>query len=540
MKSMLQKSPPHVELDSSHGLTLRLFSEDRPFIRKLILNRVTNIPFKDLFPKHFSFDRIDEKSLLTTIYFEECSKKLKNYFEGILYELELGISSPYHAARILEMNAFSMDEKKGLIQDRILAVIHRFPRLFDYDLFQEMQRFLLTVSDQYFRMRSVREIGKTLMAFYVIRQRVFSKSEKSLRERHVEVKLFRRRLMLPLGSQDVLEVIIGMNSLRENELFKKEHLLKAIQNILPEAKLIAGSDYLDQEKKQSLHLITLEIEKEKGFEKGELLDLKRWLPRIIKGKIEHLQRALFMPRNEEEILKHLITLGQELRFFSDLPQVILSFEKQTETKLVFTVILARLLLPDEVSLEDLLFSSSLQIQIDRIKYLGMLRKKYPKEGAVLNVELSLKGFLREDLSIDLYRARQSILSHFHKIFGRVRDYNGGMISRQNEVFQVLEKTLGRVGRTYHHLLETFFHSLFPLEKRSIVDPHILKHFFLLLVEKMETGQTAVTKEVGGYHYTVTDFNGLETFQETCSFFISLDLEYDERMYKGFIIKKGEC
>ena len=165
----------------------------------------------------------------------------------------------------------------------------------------------------------------------------------------------------------------------------------------------------------------------------------------------------------------------------------------------------------------------------------MLRKKYPKEAAVFKVELPLKEFLREDHSIDLYRARQSILQKLHAIFGEIRDYNGGMISKQNEVFKALEKVLGSVGERHHHLLENFFHSLFPIEKRSLLDPQILKKLFFLLLEKMQTQQDFVTKEEDEYCYIITDSHTLEKFQELSTPLISFDFEYDERSYKGFII-----
>ena len=364
---IISERVPSAELDVSEGLKLRLLSEDRPFIRKFILSMVTNIPFKDAFPDHFSFDRVNETLLLATVSFDDFSPELHRYFERIMYELELGVCSPYHAARILEMKVLSMDEKRGLIQDRILGIIRRFPKSFDYDLFSEMQQFFLSFSDQYFRVRSVREIAQTLMALYLARKRICSKTEKAPKQRHVEVKIMHRHLNLPLECKEALGVVIGMNMLRENELFKKGHLLKAIQSIITEAELVVGSDYLDKEGESPLHLITLEIEKEGGFEKEEIVDLKRWLSRTIKGKVEHLQRTLFMPRNEEEILKYVVILGQELRFARDLPQVILSFEKQTETKLIFTVILARLLLPKTPPLEDILLASPLRPKIDRIK-----------------------------------------------------------------------------------------------------------------------------------------------------------------------------
>lgn len=527
---------PSAKLETFGGLKLTLLSEDRPYIRKFILSMVTSIPIRNCVPTHFALDRVHGSLLEATVQYEESTPELQAYFERILYELELGVRSPYHAARILEMKAVSMDEKRGLIQDRILGMIHRFPTHFDYDLFSEMQHFFLTQSDQYFRVRRVREVAQTLTALYMVQKKVLKLSEKAPKQRHVEVKVMHRKLNLPFGEQEALEIVIGMNALRQREVFKRSHLLKAIQNILPEADFVSGSEYLEKESEEALHLITLEIEKEGGFDPEEISDLKRWLPRALKGKVEHLQRSLFMPRNEEEILKYVLTLGKELRFAKDLPQVILSFEKQTDAKLIFTVILARLLLPGTPPLEDVLLASSLRPKIDRIKQLGMLRKKYPKEVAVFKVELPLGEFLREDHSIDLYKARQSILEKLHSIFGGVRDYNGGMISRQDEVFKALEKSLGFIAEEHHHLLENFFHALFPLEKRSFLDAHLLKNLFLLLQKKIQTHQDFVAIEEEEYYYIVADGHSLEKFQELSNAMITLDLDYDERVYKGFISK----
>lgn len=531
---LLQKGVPSSELEYSNGLTLYLLSEDRPYIRKFILYMVTNVPLRGSAPTHFSLDRVNASLLLATVCFEESSPELQAYFERITYELELGVRSPYHAARILEMKALSIDEKRGLIQDRILGFIRRFPHFFDYDLFSEMQQFFLIFSDQYFRVRSVKDISQTLMALYVARKQIISAAEKVPKQRQVEVKVMRRHLNFPLGHKEALGIVIGMNVLRENELFKKIHLLEAIQSILPEAEFVVGSDYLEKEEKEPLHLITLEIEKEGGFEPEEVKDLKRWLPRRLKGKVEHLQRALFMPRNEEEILKYLVILSQELRYARDLPQLILSFERQTETKLVFTVILARVLLPNSPPLEEAFHASPLRPKIDRIKQVGMLRKKYPKEVAVFKVELPSRDFLREDHSIDLYKARQSILYKLHAIFGEIRDYNGGMISKQNEVFKALEAALGSAADKDRHLLESFFHSLSPLEKRSFLDPNLLKILFLLLIEKIQTQQDFVSCEEEDQFFIVADHHILEKFKEISNVLITLNLEYDEKTYRGLI------
>lgn len=521
LDELLETGVPSWKLEKREGVTLYLLASRRPYVGKFILEMVSQLS-----PNHFSLDVVHEKLLIATVHMNEDSPEL----ERIIHELELGVCSPYHAARILEMKALSMDEKRGLVQERILNVIRRFPALFDYDLFSEMQQFFLKHSDQYFRPRTVREVTQTLSALYMIRKKVLLAHEKCSVRRHVAVKVMRRTLAFPLEQKEALEISVGLNILRQNEVFKRGHLIKAIQSLIPEARLVSGSDY--QKKDESLlHLLTLEIEKAGGFEAEEVADLRLWLPRALKGKIEHLQRSLFMPRNEEEILRHVVTLGRELRFARDLPQVILSFEKQAETHLFFTVILARILLPKMPPIEDVLMASPLRQKIDRIKQLGILRKKYPKEAAVFKVELPIPPFIREDHSIDLYKARQRILSQLQEVFGEVRDYNGGIISKQNEVFSSLVKMIGAHDSI---LLENFFHSLFPLEKRSFIDPKLLKTLFLLFQEKLHSSMPFLSREEKSHVFMIGEGEILDKLHDLSTPLITLDLEHEERHYTGFV------
>lgn len=524
---MLEKGLPCAQLDTCDGLTFSLLSEYHPFVGKFFLEMVSDTPSMILPPAKITLTPL-EGMLLAEAHFEKSSARLVNHFEMLRYEVEIGARSPYYAARIIEMRAFSMDEKRRLIQERILELIRRFPGRFEYDLFSEMQQFFLVFSDDYFRCREVRQVARTLLSLYEVRKKVVINKEMDPRRRHVHLSVAKKRLHFPLGQKEGLSVCVGMNVLRENEIFKKSHLLKAIQSFFPDAELIEGSEF---EGSEEHHIIVIEVKKEGGFSVEEIKDLKLWLPRALKGKIEHLQRAIFMPRNEEEILRHVITLGKELRFARDIPQVILSFEKQTETHLAFTVVLARVIHSNTTPIEDVLCATKLRPKIDRVKQLGMIRKKYPKEAVVFKVELPLKDFLREDHAVDLYRARQKILLELQDIFGSLRDYNGGMISKQNEVFLSLKTSLGKIAETHTHLLENFFHSLFPLEKRSFLDPEKLKNLFLLLLECQHSSGSTLVKEVEGIRYVISENAFLEKISSPL---ISLDLEYDERTYFGYI------
>lgn len=204
-------------VEEGDGFTLHFLAPNRPFIGKFLLEMVTKSGSAD----RFSLELLEGEGLLLNAHFTEAGPEFKAQLERTLYEIELGVRSPYHAAWILEMKALSMDEKRGLIQDQILRIIHRFPHLFDYDLFSEMQQFFLAFSDQYFRCRTVFEVAETLLALYTLRKKVLRTAEQQPGRRHAEVKVRRRTLNYPLEQKEALEVTVPMNFLKENEVFKK-------------------------------------------------------------------------------------------------------------------------------------------------------------------------------------------------------------------------------------------------------------------------------------------------------------------------------
>ena len=530
---IVKKEIPATFLDTRKGLTFTLICKYQSFIKKFFLEMVSDTPNIKFPPAHISLKPFKDL-LIAEIQFEKSEPYLIDYFEKIKYEIKAGACSAYYASRIVEMRAFSIDTKRRLIQERILDMTKRFPSYFEYDLFITMQKFFCLFQEEYFRFREVKQVANTIMSLYSICRRMIIAVEGTFRQRFVCLSLSTKRLHFPLGTKKCLSVCIGINVLKQNEVFKKTHLIEAIRSFHPEIELIKDCEF--EQCNEGIHLINIEVVKENGFTLDEIKALQVWLPRTIKGKIEHLQRTIFMPRNEEEILRHIITLGKELHFARDLPQLILSFEKQTESTLVFNVILARVLLPDTRPIEDLLKVKKLRPKIDRIKQIGKVRKKYPKEAAVCKVELSLENFLREDHSVDLYQARQKILQELENIFGNLRDYNGGMISKQNETYLLLQKSLGLLAKKHSYLLKNFFHSLLPIEKRSFIDFRKIKTLFLILLEIIESPKKSLTKKIDRVEYTISK-NSMR--KKILNPVISLEIEYDDCRYFGYIENIGD-
>jgi hypothetical protein len=269
-------------------------------------------------------------------------------------------------------------------------------------------------------------------------------------------------------------------------VFAKKHLVRAIQILIPHIKPVEESYLEIEEVDYSVHLLYLEIEKEdkEPFTIEEVQRLRNELADHLKGRIEYLLRPIFMPRNEEEVIRHIIVLSHQLKYVKDLPQVVISFEEQTDKQLNFTVILVRVLGESSEAVSILIkkIQPHYEVVIERERQVGMIRNKYSKEAFVMRIGLPSLPFLREDDSVDLYAARREVLSEIQKAFGEVRDFNGGMISKQAEAFLALKKMLGSLAFQHKLLLEHFFHSLYPIECRSTLNPRILKQLFLLLIE----------------------------------------------------------
>ena len=211
---------------------------------------------------------------------------------------------------------------------------------------------------------------------------------------------------------------------------------------------------------------------------GPLVEqLKRKLPCEFTRKSEHSVHPIFLPRNEEDTIRNLIVLSEQIQFVKDLPQVSIHYERQTDIDLIFTVIIARLFKKN--SLRKLLEKSRFKMEIDDMRVLGLLKQKYPKEGAILRITVNKRPFFRPDDSIDLLKARQKIVSGLTEILGEVRDFNGGMILKQEEALTQLRLEIGNSSAEREFLLENYFYSLKPAIMQTVHETSILKKHFEL-------------------------------------------------------------
>ncbi len=469
-------------------------------------------------------------------------------------EIKMGLLSVYHASRILEIKGLSADEKTSLIQERIVSLLEKRPKDIDYDIFAQMQHFLVMCSDEFKAVREYAHMSRIIYVFYLFRRALKNEIEKSPAQRFVHVKLSRTYLHHAFGRKKVLGIFAALNFQGENELFEERHFVAVLISHFPHLEVIEESFFFRTSKEERIQLLYLEVEKRDGtdFTILEVKGIKERLADEIRNGIEKLTRPLFMPRNEEDVMRNIITLSNQLKFTRDLPQVIINFDAQEESELAFTVICLRVYKETDEPIKDLFEKSGTYLRFipDRIKRLGLLRKKYPKEATVFRVKFSAHSFLRSDHSVDLLKARGAIVHELERILGEFRDFNGGMISKQNELFETLRRLVPVAGKNEELLLENFFHSIFPIEHRSVFNPLFLKDLYLLLHSatqkcKEEAFEAAIFHENQGsccnlllsYRDPALKHRILEyvrNYQIPSSQLLTVELEYLGVSYLGYI------
>lgn len=423
---------------------------------------------------------------------QEDQEEILRNFHNIEGDISLGLSSPNYAQRILEIKGFSSDQKTVMIQKYLTGFSRRMPEVFDPDIFSEMQQLLVICDEDFKAQREVRHLGRIINAHYLFKKELLKLIKGSIAKRQVLLKTFRVKVAFPKGQKKVLGIAVGLNFLREKEVFEQRHLLKAIKQYIPDAQDIEKTYFANRHGGEKIGVFYLEIEKKGGgdFTKEEISLLNEQLPNDLKNHIGTLTLPVFMPRNEEEIMRNILSLGNQIRFLRDIPQVFISFDEQTDRNLFFTVIFVRLMTEPKKPIQEYFKSKETFLRYihDRVKTVGYLRKKYPKEATVFRVKFPKDLFIRGDHSVDLYRARQAVVNELSAILGDFRDFNGGMIAKQNELLTEVRSHLDNVGAKYNELLlENFFYSLSPVIMRTVLEPHAFKELFEMLLESMDKG-----------------------------------------------------
>jgi hypothetical protein len=391
--------------------------------------------------------------------------------------LSIGIFEKIHDI----VNKIEWEKKVSSIKSDFYTYLSSKPNLLDKDIYGEIQNILTLFNEKFTSARPASYVTRLVSFFYLFRKSLLKSMESHPKKRHISWKIVRRD-----SKNMTIGLLISLNLLQENEIFEKQHLLAAVKHCIPAVSPIKESYLIDRRDQQQLRLLYLEIEKNNGspFSIHELKQLRLKLSREVTDSIENVIHPVFMPRNEEEIMRNIVLLSKQLNYVQDIPQTIISFDTQTAKDIAFNVIMLRLLTPDKPPLKELFSrtSSSLKFQNLEVKIVGTLRKKHLKEANVFTVKLDKKLYLRKDYSLDLFKARQTVFDELTNLLGEIRDFNGGILSKQHEVFHGLKNSLLSLNINNDFLLENYFYSLTPPLSRSILPSPLIKDLFLMLLE----------------------------------------------------------
>jgi hypothetical protein len=253
------------------------------------------------------------------------------------------------------------NNKLKILDQKLNDLINRFPQHLEPSIFKDKDRLLAYFDHEFLQKRSVDHIIRLLSAQYLKKKKLLSTVYLSPKTRCLELRIMPTKLEFPFASKWVIGILTQLPLNSRYELFDQVQLLKAVQKIMPDLRIVKGSVYIFQGADDSIKTVYAEFEKNGNqyFTISELGALKTSLESELLKSIERLVPTVFMTRNQEEVLRNILTLSGQIEYSSDLPQVMISFEAQTAEELVFTAICVCAENGDTISIDNLLKQKAL-------------------------------------------------------------------------------------------------------------------------------------------------------------------------------------
>jgi hypothetical protein len=420
---------------------------------------------------------------LKSIPFEERQELMQQHLHSLFYPADVNADPTVYDQMHQFLLKLSQEEKFGWIKDNIRYLMDTRPESVDRTIYYEISAFSSHFRTTLAHSRDSRYISRIVAFHYLFKKALLQSTKEEPHERHLSIKIVNSQLD---KSDPMLGILMGMNLLKEGENFEVIHLLNAVQSCLPEVVAVEDSFFVDR-REERVRIFYVEVKKPHhlSFSINDIRHLKQTLPTLLKRRVENVIHPIFMPRNEEEVLRNIVLLSKQIKFLRDLPHLTIHYEKQSDLEISFLIVLVRLLKEKDLPFRELCKGSGLKIAIDEIRSAGSLKRRCPKEAVVFRAIIDKRLFFRKDFSLDLKRARQQVVAELRKFIGEFRDYNGGMIHKQDEALENLRKVLGPFAAQHELLLENFFYSLRPGIMQTIHTGEHLAILFKLLLEVLD-------------------------------------------------------
>lgn len=369
-----------------------------------------------------------------------------------------------------------------VVYERLKKWLARFPLSVDHSVFNDLTLLYLLSGKKYLDHRTPAHLFRLVMSIHLMQKKLLKQATFSPNLRHLEVRLLSTNLMFPFAHKPVLGCLIGFNLLDRYEVFDEENIVLALQKFLPQLRLVSESSYCHTSQHKNLKIFYFEIE-QKNKELFSLLEqslLKNNLEEKVKKSIQTLSPTIFMAANNEEIYKNILVLSQELRSLQDLPQAYITFDQQTGKEIVFRVQLVHISPFQRFNLKE--HFNNANFVSEKVLTVGHI-EEHPIQAHIFRMHFPRDpSFLRADGSLDFYSARQNVVAMVFNAIGEFRDYNGGILIKQQELLDKFKDHFPEFSEKGTEFLEAFFYALTPMEKQATICPEILNQLFSYFLE----------------------------------------------------------
>jgi oligopeptide transport system substrate-binding protein len=411
---------------------------------------------------------------------KESHKFFQEHIGALQQEILLVLKRPQCAPQLIATRESSKGSNSMLLRRELIQYILQGKPHTPPETLNELSHFLLSSDQEFKALRTPQHLLRLVRTHYCLRKRHTRCAPCPPGEKRVLFRLFPSFLQFPFGQRQVLSVAISIDALQPHEQFDDRHILLACKRCLGSVEIVPRSFYTYHYPEETTVTFYVEIEKADGlrFSLSEIVLLRRELGEKLIRSIEQMASRIDIPQNEEDIIRSILLLSQQLRSAKDIPQVMVQFRGQSEQTLEFQVLLMRLLKDNhEGQLHFPRFPDIVRLTPLRSSIVGKLRNKYPKQALVFLARCSKAPFLRHDRSVDFLRAREFVVQCIESTIGKVRDLNGGLFLQQHQLLEGIRPLLSDHETNEIFLIEELFHSVIPSIMKSILGPeHILTMF----------------------------------------------------------------
>ncbi len=371
----------------------------------------------------------------------------------------------------------------------LIKILQKWPHEFDSNLIRDAQRFLVLTPIEFRAHRCQSHQLRIICSHYLMRKNLLLKQKSLADEIQIELRLLPTRLLFPFGQQSVIGISIVIPLSNAFNQLKKEHILLGAKKLLPHIQFVKDSFLTFQQPRDPFHLLYLELEKADGsfFTSEEMLLLKTSLKeKLIKNFAALIPSILGLNDALETTTRNIFFLSQELQTTSDLPQVMISFEKTFGNLLVFRILIVRALKNHSRKIADYFIGlkESVEFILERSSIVGHI-DNIPKEASVFYLKMPKKPFLlRSDFSFNLFQAHHFIFSLLTRTLGEVCDHNGKVFAKQLELFAQFKTHCKQITQKDPELLEDFFYGFNPPGVQAILPLESFFDLFQLYLEAL--------------------------------------------------------